>query len=152
MAEGATRHEVPSQDQGTLRGTTRIDDGVVAKIAGLAVRDVPGVRAVGGGAARALGVLRERVNSSDLTQGIRVAVEEGRVSADVTIVAEYPVPLQQVADQVRSAVYHAMEEMVGLEVVEVNIAVDDVYLHADDPEANDPAASEPAEQPSDEPE
>src|SRR5690606_36425782 len=52
-----------SQGAGNLRGTTRIDDGVLAKIAGLSVREVPGVRAVGGGAARALGVLRERVSN-----------------------------------------------------------------------------------------
>ena len=138
-----------SQGAGNLRGTTRIDDGVVAKIAGLSVREVPGVRAVGGGAARALGVLRERVSNSDLTQGIRVTVEDGQVSVDVTIVAEYPAPLQQVADQVRAAVYRAMEEMVGLDVGEVNIAVDDVYLH--DEQQDRPSAPEPSEDPTDHP-
>lgn len=35
-----------------LEGKTTIDDGVVAKIAGLAARDVEGVYALGGGAAR----------------------------------------------------------------------------------------------------
>ena len=41
-------------------GRTTIADVVVSKIAGIATREVNGVHAVGGGATRAIGALRER--------------------------------------------------------------------------------------------
>ena len=77
-------------------GQTIIENGVVAKIAGIAAREVPGVYALGGGAARAVGAIRDALNSTDLTQGISVEVGETQVAVDVTIVAEYPVSLQKV--------------------------------------------------------
>ena len=117
-----------------LDGKTTIDDGVVAKIAGLAARDVDGVYALGGGAARVVGAIRDAFNSTDLAQGISVEVGETQVAVDVTIVADYPVPLQQVADNVRAAVYEAMEELVGMEVAEVNVTIDDVHIPSDDDE------------------
>lgn len=113
-------------------GKTIIDDSVVAKIAGLAAREVPGVYALGGGGARALGALREAVNAKDLTQGISVEVGETQVAIDVTIVAEYPVSLQKVADDVRAAIYRAMNDLVGRDVAEVNVTIDDVRIPTED--------------------
>lgn len=113
-------------------GKTTIEDGVVAKIAGIAAREVSGVYALGGGAARAIGAIRNALNSTDLSQGVSVEVGETQVAVDVTIVAEYPVSLQKVADEVRAAVYRAMEELVGMEVTEVNVTVNDVHIPSDD--------------------
>jgi uncharacterized alkaline shock family protein YloU len=115
-----------------LDGTTTIGDGVVAKIAGIAAREVSGVYALGGGAARMVGSIRDALNSTDLTQGITVEVGEKQVAVDVTIVAEYPVALQKVSDEVRTAVYQAMHDLVGMEVAEVNVTVNDVHLPSDD--------------------
>ena len=109
-------------------GKTVINDAVVAKVAGIAAREVPGVYALGGGAARALGALRDAVNATDLGQGISVEVGERQVAADVTIVAEYPVALQKVAADVRSAIAQAIERIVGLEVTEVNVTINDVHV------------------------
>lgn len=113
-------------------GKTTIENGVVAKIAGIAAREVTGVYALGGGAARAIGAIRDALNSTDLTQGIGVEVGERQVAVDVTIVAEYPAPLQKVADDVRAAIYRAMEQIVGMEVAEVNVTVNDVHVPSDD--------------------
>ncbi len=66
------------------RGTTAVADNVVAKIAGIAVRDIPGVFALGGGAAHALGSLRDVVGQKDLTQGVSVEVGQTQVAVDVT--------------------------------------------------------------------
>jgi len=120
---------------GRTAGKTTIEDGVVAKIAGLAARDVPGVYALGGGAARAIGAIRDALNSTDLTQGISVEVGETQLAVDLTIVVEYPMPLQQVAGQVRAAVYRAMEDLVGMEVSEVGITINDVHIPSDDESA-----------------
>ncbi|TFC94350.1 Asp23/Gls24 family envelope stress response protein [Cryobacterium sp. TMT3-29-2] len=114
------------------RGKTVINDAVVAKIAGIAAREVSGVHALGGGAARALGAIRDALNTSDVSQGIKVEVGETQVAADVTIVAEYPVALQDVAERVRSAVIRVIEDLIGMEVTEVNVNINDVYLPTDD--------------------
>ena len=116
----------------SAQGKTVINDAVVAKVAGIAAREVRGVHALGGGAARAFGALREAVNATDLGQGISVEVGEKQVAADVTIVAEYPVSLQKVAGDVRAAITQAIERIVGLEVTEVNVTVNDVHVPSDD--------------------
>jgi uncharacterized alkaline shock family protein YloU len=122
----------PGASAGEPAGKTTIDDSVVAKLAGIAAREVPGVHALGGGAARAIGVIRDALNSTDMAQGVSVEVGETQVAVDVTIVADYPVPLQKVASDVRSAIYRAMEDLVGMEVTEVNVTVNDVHIPSDD--------------------
>lgn len=123
-------------EDGTGAGRTTIADGVVAKVAGIAAREVPGVYALGGGGARALGVLRDAVNATDMAQGVKVEVGETQAAADITIVVEYPTPIQQVADNVRAAVTEAITRLVGLQVVEVNVDVNDVHLPDDDSDDN----------------
>ena len=123
----------------TGTGKTVINDGVVAKVAGIAAREVTGVHALGGGAARALGAIREAMNNTDVSQGISVEVGETQVAVDVTIVAEYPVQLQQVADDIRSSVIRAIEDLVGLEVTEVNVTIIDIHLPSDDPADAEPS-------------
>ncbi|AZZ56313.1 Asp23/Gls24 family envelope stress response protein [Rathayibacter iranicus] len=113
-------------------GRTVIDDGVIAKIAGLAARDVAGVHALGGGAARAIGAIRTAIGNDDRSQGVKVEVGERQVAADVTIVAEYPAPLQDVAENVRSAVAGAIQHIVGMEVAEINVTVQDVHIPDDE--------------------
>ncbi|MBT2501746.1 Asp23/Gls24 family envelope stress response protein [Curtobacterium sp. ISL-83] len=113
-------------------GTTVIDDTVVAKVAGIAARDVAGVHSLGSGAARAIGAIRGAIGQRDLAQGVKVEVGEKQVAADIVIVAEYPVALQDVAEGVRSAVAGAIEQIVGMDVAEVNVTVQDVFIPGDD--------------------
>lgn len=116
----------------TAFGTTVINDSVVAKVAGIAASEVAGVFALGGGAARALGAIRGALNTQDHGQGIKVEVGEKQVAVDVSIVAEYPMPLQTIADGVRAAIIAAIETLVGMEVTEVNVTVLDVHIPSDD--------------------
>lgn len=131
---GGTQPEIQvvTPVQGAAVGTTTIEDAVVAKIAGIAARDVSGVHALGGGAARMVGAIRDALNTTDLSQGVSVAVGEAQITVDVTIVAEYPVSLQKVADDVRAAIHRDMSELVGVSDVEVNVTIDDVHVPADD--------------------
>ena len=50
-------------------GKTTIADRVVQKIVALAAREVPGIYDLGGGAARTLGAIRERIPGSSQTSG-----------------------------------------------------------------------------------
>jgi len=121
------------------RGATTVADGVVAKIAGIAIQEIEGVYALGGGAARAIGSLRERVGQKDLTQGVNVEVGQTQVAVDVTLVVEYPHALQKVADDARDAVYTAIEDLVGMEVTEVNVTITDIHVPSDDDDEADQA-------------
>lgn len=132
MATPAANAPVVTASAETTHGKTVIDDGVVAKIAGMAARDVEGVHALGGGAARMMGAIRDAMNSSDMGQGISVEVGETQVAVDVSIVADYPVALQKVADDVRASIIAAVSSLVGMEVTEVNITINDIYLPSDD--------------------
>jgi uncharacterized alkaline shock family protein YloU len=118
-------------------GKTVIADGVVAKVAGIAAREVAGVFALGGGGARAFGAIRDVINATDLAQGVKVEVGETQAAADITIVVEYPAPIQEVANNVRAAVAGAITRLVGLEVVEVNVEVNDVHVPGDDTAENE---------------
>jgi uncharacterized alkaline shock family protein YloU len=125
----------------TSQGNTTIADGVVQKIAGLAAREVSGVHALGGGAARAFGALRERIPGATQTAGQGVAVEVGEKQAavDLDVVTEYGAPIAEIARSVRRNVINAVEGMTGLQVTEVNIAVNDIHLPTDDQVPQEPA-------------
>jgi uncharacterized alkaline shock family protein YloU len=134
----------PAQPTGTTvdattTGTTTIDDSVVEKIAGIAARGVPGVHDLGGGAARAIGALRSRVGNQDRGQGVSVEVGEKQAAVDLVGTAEYPVPLHALADDLRTAVIGAVEELTGLEVTEVNISITDIHLPEEDDAPAEPA-------------
>ena len=118
-------------------GRTVISEAAVAKVAGIAARAVPGVYSLGSGPSRALGAIRDAVGSADHGAGVRVEVGETQVAVDIDLVAVYGTPLQTLADQIRAAVYSAVEELVGLEVIEVNVEINDVYV----PGPAKPAAS-----------
>jgi uncharacterized alkaline shock family protein YloU len=116
----------------TSTGKNTIADGVVEKVAGIAAREVPGVHDLGGGAARAVGAIRNAINAQDRGQGVKVEVGETQVAADIILVAEYPVELQQLADAVRASVSDAISTVVGMEVTEVNVTVADVFIPSQD--------------------
>lgn len=125
----------------TSQGKTAIADSVVAKIAGMAAREVDGVYKMGGGAARAMGSLRERMPGSsgpNVTSGVSVEVGETQAAVDLDVVVEYGVSITDLAQGIRRNVIGAVERMTGLQVTEVNIAVGDVHL----PDEQDDSPSE----------
>ncbi|WPF66473.1 MULTISPECIES: Asp23/Gls24 family envelope stress response protein [unclassified Corynebacterium] len=131
-----TSGEVARKDAlSTDHGRTVIEDQVVGKIAGLAAREVSGVYALGGGAARMLGSIRESFGASDnVQQGVDVEVGESQAAVDLSIVAEYGVAIHELAEAIRRNIIRAIERMTGLEVTEVNVTVTDVHLDLGDDE------------------
>ncbi|GAA1982980.1 Asp23/Gls24 family envelope stress response protein [Terrabacter lapilli] len=129
----------------TEQGRTTIADTVVAKIAGIAAREVPGVHALGGGAARAVGAIRERIPGGRTNQGQGVAVEVGerQAAVDLQLVAEYGVSIADLAQGIRRNVIASIEGMTSLQVTEVNIEVQDVYLESDGQDQDQSQQSEP---------
>lgn len=125
----------------TEHGTTMIDDNVVGKIAGIAAREVSGVYNLGGGAARMWGAVRESLTSStNVQQGVDVAVEDGHASVAVAIIAEYGVAIHELANAIRENITVAITRMTGLIVDRVDVTVHDVHLPEQESEESNEAA------------
>ena len=129
----------------STQGKTSIADTVVSKIAGIATREVSGVHALGGGASRVVGALRERIPgaSTNHSQGVSVEVGERQAAVDLTVVVEYGVAIADLARAIRRNVIGAIEQMTGLEVVEVNINVTDLHLPSNDDDQDSQPAPTP---------
>jgi uncharacterized alkaline shock family protein YloU len=116
----------------TSQGRTTIAASVVQKIAGIAAREISGVHSMGGGVSRAFGAIRERIPGGGAgaanIAGVQVEVGEKQAAVDLDIVVEYGVSIVELARAVRRNVITAVELMTGLEVIEVNIAVNDIHL------------------------
>jgi uncharacterized alkaline shock family protein YloU len=128
----------------TDSGRTSIADHVVAKVAGMAAREVGGVYEMGGGTARAFGAVRDRIpgatTSGAASRGVSVEVGERQAAVDIQLVVEYGASIPDVAAAVRRNVVNGVEKMTGLEVTEVNISVDDIHLPGDDNAPDDTEA------------
>ena len=92
---------------------------------------------MGGGAARALGAIRDAISGTDPSQGVSITVDETRVAVAISLVVEHPHELLKVADDVRAAITDAIHTIVGMQVTAVDVTVKDVH-HAlsttDEPE------------------
>jgi uncharacterized alkaline shock family protein YloU len=119
----------------TDQGRISVAQSVVQKIAGMACREISGVHRMGTSTGRAFGALRERIPGSsgpNVAQGVGVEVGETQAAIDLDIVVEYGVSIADLGRSIQRNVKQSVERMTGLEVVEVNVNVDDVYLPADD--------------------
>jgi uncharacterized alkaline shock family protein YloU len=125
----------------TARGDTTIAEMVVAKLAGIATREVPGVHAMGGGMRRAFSNITERIPGSQVNVTGGVAVEKGerQTAIEISIIIEYGAAAVEVSEAIRKNVIRAVERATGLEVIEVNINVTDVHL-PNEPDEPEPAA------------
>jgi uncharacterized alkaline shock family protein YloU len=128
------RSNVPSPLQSD-EGRTSVASVVVRKIAGRAAREVPGVHDLGTSGTRSLGSVRQRIpgsTGSSAGQGVAVEVGERQAAVDLDVVVEYGAAMVQVADEIRTNVIRSVERLTGLSVVEVNVAIDDIYVPQDD--------------------
>jgi uncharacterized alkaline shock family protein YloU len=62
------------------------------------------------------------------TTGVSVEVGEKQTAIDLDVVVEYGARITDVARAIRRNVITAVEQITGLEVIEVNIAVNDIFL------------------------
>lgn len=118
----------------TTKGKTTIANGVVAKIVGIAAREIDGVHeVVGSGAGATITGLATRVTRGDTrAQGVSVEVGEREAAASISIVVVYGVSIPTVAEAVRRNIIDRVEAMTGLTVIAVDIAVNDLYFPEDE--------------------
>lgn len=106
-------------------GAIKITDEVVAIIAGIAATEVPGVTGMSGGIA---GGIAEALGRKNLSKGVKVEVGEKEAAIDLFIIVEYGFRIPEVAWTIQEKVKSAVEEMTGLNVIEVNIHIQGVNL------------------------
>lgn len=115
----------------TDRGQTSVQDGVVAKIAGIAAQEVEGIRMGGGGSQAASNIMSSITGgggSGGQTRGVSVEVGEEEAAVDLTMTTEYGKSIPQLSETVRRNVVNRVENLVGLSVTEVNITVSNIFF------------------------
>lgn len=117
----------------TDKGVTSISEDVVGKIAGIAAREVEGVDSLGGALSGAIGNVVGRIRGDEhKTAGVGVEVGSRQAAVDLSMTVRYPASIMDVTGSVRQNVIDRVESMTGLEVVEVNIAVNDLAFEGSD--------------------
>ena len=108
------------------RGTTRVARWVVARIAGLAARQVPGVHQVLAHVAD-IDTASQPAPTGHTGQR-RDAAEIGAGSAAIHLhlITQYGESIPAIAQAVRHTVTKRIQDLTGLEVSEVNITIDDI--------------------------
>lgn len=110
-------------------GTVSFATEVVATIAGLAATEVDGVACMAGGnnGGGIADLFSKRISAGkNLTKGVKVEVQDGKVIVDVTFIVEYGSPVPEVAKNIQENVKKAIETMSGLSVESVDVHVSGV--------------------------
>ena len=103
-------------------GTVSFATEVVATIAGLAATEVDGVASMISPSS-GLADMFSRKSNRNLTKGVRIDLEDNRVSVDITITVDYGSPVPDVARNIQENVKKAIETMSGLDVRNVDVHV-----------------------------
>ena len=137
MNEHNTRQEQAQRSSplSSERGATTISDAVVSKVAGIAALEVEGIE-MGGATSRTVGGFLDSWTGSGGRQarGVSVEVGEQEAAIELSMAVEYPKSIPQISETVRNNVINRVENLVGLNVVEVNITVNEVLLPQEQPQ------------------
>ena len=101
-------------------GDVKIADEVVVVIAGIAATEVEGVDSMAGNVTNDL---MGRLSGNKMSKGIKVEVNEDKVSVDLSINVSYNYNIPEISAKVQERVKTAIENMTGLTVLEVNIKI-----------------------------
>ncbi|MBO8434994.1 MAG: Asp23/Gls24 family envelope stress response protein [Tyzzerella sp.] len=107
-------------------GIITIENEVIARIAGYAAMDCYGI--VGMAAKNMKDGIVQLLKKESLTKGIKLTVNENKISLDFHIIVEYGTNITAIADNIISTVKYKVEEFAGLEVETVNIFVEGVRV------------------------
>lgn len=106
-------------------GEVQIADEVVAIIAGLAATEVEGVASMAGNITNEL---ISKLGMRNLSKGVRVEVLDNNVSVELALNLDYGYSIPKTSETVQERVKTAIENMTGLNVMEVNIRIAGVNM------------------------
>lgn len=124
-----------------------ISDDVVAVIAGMAASEVSGVAEMAGGFAG--GISEVLSGKKNLAKGIKVEILDNKETRiDVNIIVEYGARIPDIAFEIQKRVKKSVENMTGLNVLEVNVHVQGVStVQLEDKKREESKAEEKVEEP-----
>ncbi len=106
-------------------GKTTVAPEVLITIARMAALSVPGVSAmapVPGGV--------DRFFRRGMNEGIRISVHEDVVVGDLYIIVRGDVNMREIGRNVQEQVARAIQEMVGMDVVQLDVHIEDIEYEA----------------------
>lgn len=104
----------------------KISEEVIATIAGIAASGNENVASMGGGFVEGIvGMLGKKAPS----KGIKVEMKENQVNIDLAVIMQYGCKIHEVARDMQDRVRKAVQDMAGLEVLNVNVSVLGVSLN-----------------------
>jgi uncharacterized alkaline shock family protein YloU len=98
----------------------KISEEVIATIAGIAASDNQNVASMGGGFVDGIAGMLGRKTPS---KGIKVELKDNQVNIDMAVVMQYGCKIHEAARDMQKRVRDAVEDMTGLEVLNVNVSV-----------------------------
>lgn len=113
------------KDENTEHGTVKISNDVVAIIAGVAATEVEGVAGMSGGIT---GGITEMLGMKNLSKGVKVEIEDKETTIDLYIIVEYGSKISEIGEKVQKNVKNTVENMTGLNIVEVNVNIQGVNI------------------------
>jgi uncharacterized alkaline shock family protein YloU len=78
--------------------------------------------------------LAKRLSGKNAQRGVSVEVGQLEAAIDLRIIVHYGIPIQEVCRQLQLNVRESVENMTGLQVVEVNVKVEGVAFKEEEPE------------------
>lgn len=108
-----------------MNDNIKISNDVIAKIASIAACEVKGVKGLHGG--NIVDGIVKTFSKSATTKGVSVAISDDEVTVDVSVVVEYGLKLNPVAEQVQERVRTDIETMTGMKAITVNVLVAGIY-------------------------
>ena len=106
-------------------GKVQIADEVVAIIAGLAATEVEGVASMAGNITKEL---VSKLGMKNLSKGVKVEVTDDSVEVNLSLNIAYGYSIPEVSNRVQERVKAAIENMTGLQVLDVNIRIASVDM------------------------
>ena len=101
-------------------GSVQIANDVVAIIAGLAATEVDSITAMAGNISNEL---MSKVGYRSLTKGVKVDIDNGQVKVELSLRMDYGHNIPSTCAKVQDRVKTTIENMTGLEVVNVNVRI-----------------------------
>ena len=106
-------------------GELKVTHEVIAIIAGLAAVEIDGVYSMSGGLS---GGIAQALGIKNLSKGIKVDIKGKKVEVNIYIIAEFGARIPDVAWNMQEKVKKVVEEMTGVQIVEVNIHVQGINI------------------------
>jgi len=101
-------------------GNIHISEEVLAVIAAAAALDVSGVSGLANNPG---GDIKELLGKKGMPKGVRIQMEDERVTVDLAILMTYGSTIPDIGKAVQEGVRTSIESMTGLEVAQVNVNV-----------------------------